>query len=141
MSGKYSIIDTNWIISCFNEHEFFNWAPENILFLSKEHKLLMDEKFDEYGDSYTDLTTVESLRRTMDRVELDVINYQILFLLFSLLPMINHNCNFLQDNLVNPEVDTFLEFQKELFDQEQCFKIFEKCQAYFDDLNLVSFTS
>lgn len=40
---------------------------------------------------------------------------------------------------MNTEVDTFLEFQKELFDKEQCFKVFEKCQVYFDDLNLVSF--
>lgn len=40
----------------------------------------MDEKFDEYGDSYTDLATVESLHRAMDRVELDVIIYRtILF--------------------------------------------------------------
>jgi len=139
LSGKYSIIDTNWIVSCFNENEFFNWAPENILFLSKEHQLLMDEKFDEYGDSYSDLATVESLHRAMDRVELHVINYQILFLLSSLLPKINYNCNFIQDDLVNPKGDTFLEFQKELFDQEQCFKTFEKCHAYFDDLNLVSF--
>jgi len=32
----------------------------------------MDEKFDQYGDSYTELATVETLRRSMDRVELDV---------------------------------------------------------------------
>lgn len=31
-----------------------------------------------------------------------------------------------------------MEFQKELFGEELCFKIFGKCQAYFDDLNLVS---
>lgn len=36
------------------------------------------------------------------------------------------------------EVDTFLEFQKELFNEEQCFKIFEKSHAYFDNLSLVS---
>jgi len=32
----------------------------------------MDEKFDQFGDSYTELATVETLRRAMDRVELDV---------------------------------------------------------------------
>lgn len=32
----------------------------------------MDEKFDQYGDSYTELATVETLRHAMDRVELDV---------------------------------------------------------------------
>lgn len=37
----------------------------------------MDEKFDKYGDSYTELATVESLRRAMDRVEIDVCIYQI----------------------------------------------------------------
>lgn len=45
----------------------------------------------------------------------------------------------MQDDLVNAEFDTFLEFQKELLDEEQCFKVFEKCQAYFDGLNLVRF--
>jgi len=37
----------------------------------------MDEKFDQYGDSYTELATVETLRHAMDQVELDVriINY------------------------------------------------------------------
>ncbi|XP_022180301.1 DNA ligase 4 isoform X4 [Myzus persicae] len=111
LSGKYSIISTKWILSCFIDTEFLNWTPENVLFLSKEHQLLMDEKFDQYGDSYTELATVETLRRAMDRVELD-------------------------DDLVNTEVDAFLEFQNELFNEEQCFKIFEKCQVYFDDLNL-----
>ncbi|VVC30005.1 Hypothetical protein CINCED_3A019636 [Cinara cedri] len=111
LSGKHSIIDTKWILSCFADNEFLNWTPENVLFLSKEHQLLMDANFDQYGDSYTELTTVDGLRRVMNRVELD-------------------------DDLVNTEVDTFLEFQKELFDKEQCFKVFEKCQVYFDDLNL-----
>ncbi|XP_060868826.1 DNA ligase 4 isoform X1 [Metopolophium dirhodum] len=111
LSGKHSIISTKWILSCFIDNEFLNWTPENVLFLSKEHQLLMDEKFDQYGDSYTELATVETLRRSMDRVELD-------------------------DDLVNTEVDAFLEFQNELFNEEQCFKIFEKCQVYFDDLNL-----
>lgn len=32
----------------------------------------MDENFDQYGDSYTDFATVESLRSAMNRVELDV---------------------------------------------------------------------
>ncbi|KAL5243761.1 hypothetical protein ACI65C_011171 [Semiaphis heraclei] len=111
LSGKHSIINTKWILSCFTDNEFLNWTPENVLFLSKEHQLLMDEKFDQYGDSYTELATVETLRHAMDRVELD-------------------------EDLVNSEVDAFLEFQNELFNEEQCFKIFEKFQVYFDDLNL-----
>jgi len=72
LSGKHSIISTKWILSCFNDNEFLNWTPENVLFLSKEHQLLMDEKFDQYGDSYTELATVDTLRQAMDRVELDV---------------------------------------------------------------------
>ncbi|XP_025209212.1 DNA ligase 4 isoform X1 [Melanaphis sacchari] len=111
LSGKYSIISTKWILSCFNDNEFLNWTPENVLFLSKEHQLLMNEKFDQYGDSYTELATVETLRQAMDRVELD-------------------------DDLINTEVDAFLDFKNELFNEEQCFKIFEKYQVYFDDLNL-----
>jgi len=46
--------------------------------------------------------------------------------------------DFIQEDLVNSEVDAFLEFRNELFNEEQCFKIFEKFQVYFDDLNLVS---
>jgi len=111
LSGKHSIIHTKWILSCFMDNEFLNWTPEDVLFLSKEHQKLMNEKFDQYGDSYTELATVESLRYAINRIELD-------------------------DDLINTEVDTFLEFQKELFDEEQCFKIFEKYQTYFDDLNL-----
>lgn len=72
LSGKHSIIDTKWILLCFKDNEFLNWTPENVLFLSKEHKLLMDEKFDQYGDSYTELTTVDGLRHAMNQVELDV---------------------------------------------------------------------
>lgn len=59
------------------ENEFLNWEPEHILFLSNEHNVLMDEKFDKYGDSFSELATVESLRRAMDRVEIDVCIYQI----------------------------------------------------------------
>lgn len=54
------------------DEEFLNWTPENVLFLSKNHKILMDDNFDEYGDSYTEMATVDSLRRAMNRVELDV---------------------------------------------------------------------
>lgn len=54
------------------DNEFLNWTPDNVLFLTKEHQLLMDDNFDQYGDSYTELATVDSLRRAMDRVELDV---------------------------------------------------------------------
>jgi len=52
--------------------------------------------------------------------------------------IISNWSDFIQDDLVNTEVDAFLDFQNELFNEEQCFKIFEKCQVYFDDLNLVS---
>lgn len=72
LSGKHSIINTKWILSCFDDNEFLNWTPENCLFLSKEHKLLMDENFDQYGDSYTKFTTVDELRLVMNQVELDV---------------------------------------------------------------------
>lgn len=54
------------------DQEFLNWVPENVLFLSKEHQLLMNENFDEYGDNYSEMATVESLRCAMNRVELDV---------------------------------------------------------------------
>lgn len=81
LSGKHSIISTKWILSCFIDNEFLNWTPENVLFLSKEHQLLMDEKFDQYGDSYTELATVETLRRAMDRVELDVCIYNYYYTL------------------------------------------------------------
>lgn len=74
LSGKHSIINTKWLLSCIADNEFLNWTHENILYLSKEHKLLMDETFDQYGDSYTELTDVENLRQAMNRVELDVIN-------------------------------------------------------------------
>lgn len=60
------------MLSCFMDNEFLNWTPDNVLFLTKEHQLLMDDNFDQYGDSYTELATVDSLRRAMDRVELDV---------------------------------------------------------------------
>jgi len=102
----------------------------------------MDEKFDQYGDSYTELATVETLRRAMDQVELDVciIDHchllKLKYLISQLLFITYYG--FSQDDLVNPEVDAFLEFQNELFNEEQCFKIFEKFQVYFDDLNLVS---
>lgn len=32
----------------------------------------MDEKFDQYGDSYSEMATIDSLRCVMNRVELDV---------------------------------------------------------------------
>lgn len=54
------------------DKEFLNWTPDNVLFLTKEHQLLMDDNFDQYGDSYTELATIDSLRSAMDRVELDV---------------------------------------------------------------------
>lgn len=73
LSGKHSIINTNWLLSCIVDNEFLNWTHDNILYLSKEHQLLMGENFDQYGNSYTELTDVESLRRAMNRVELDVI--------------------------------------------------------------------
>lgn len=59
------------------DKEFLNWVPENILFLSKEHQLLMDENFDQYGDSYSEMATVESLRCAMNKVELDVCIFKV----------------------------------------------------------------
>lgn len=142
LSGKHSIINTKWILSCFKDNEFLNWIPENVLFLTKEHQMLMDENFDEYGDSYSELATIESLHRAMSRVELDVcifiINFMIRF--GNIKPAFFCFVFYIQDDLINAKFDTFLEFQKELFDEEPCFKIFEKCQVYFDDLNLVSLT-
>lgn len=54
------------------DREFLDWTPEYVLFLTKEDQLLMDDNYDQYGDSYTKLSTVESLQHAMNQVELDV---------------------------------------------------------------------
>lgn len=117
------------------DNEFLNWTPENVLYLNKEHQILMDDNYDEYGDHYTEFATVESLRSALDRVEIDVYNFHIFFFFHSIISY----CFVQEDDLINTHSDTFLEFKKELFDGEPCFKVFQKCKAYFDDLNLVNF--
>ncbi|XP_050525121.1 DNA ligase 4 [Daktulosphaira vitifoliae] len=109
MKGEHSIVNIKWILLCFNENEFINWTPEDVLALSKEHKVLMDEKFDNYGDSYFENDTVDSLRMAMNRVEL---------------------------NDVNMTEESFIKFQRDLFSEITCFKTFGKCFVYFDNLDL-----
>lgn len=62
--------------------EFLDWTPEYVLFLTKEDQLLMDDKYDQYGDSYSKLATVESLQHAMNRVELDVCISTLLYILY-----------------------------------------------------------
>lgn len=62
--------------------EFLDWTPEYVLFLTKEDQLLMDDKYDQYGDSYLKLATVESLQHAMNRVELDVCSLTLLYILY-----------------------------------------------------------
>nr|XP_039270853.1 DNA ligase 4-like [Styela clava] len=68
-SGKHDVVKVSWLLLCLEKGEIVPFMPEDMLFTSEKTKLKFADKFDKYGDEYTEDIDVEKLKQLFSKVE------------------------------------------------------------------------
>lgn len=108
----YDIVKLDWLINCLNSKRFVQYKPSDFLYCTNETKKYLKEVYDEFGDSYQEDHTIESLRE-----------------LFSSL---NSNSNYLNFKIKNLR-EQIAEIEDEYFPNDFIqFRIFRLDTIYLD---------
>lgn len=63
---KYDIINLNWLKRTIKDGNLLGYQQEDVYYLGYNYKNCLSDELDRYGDSYTEPTTVEKLKRTFE---------------------------------------------------------------------------
>ncbi|RZF41479.1 hypothetical protein LSTR_LSTR000193 [Laodelphax striatellus] len=68
-SGKHDIVTVNWFFQCITMGFIVDFHPEDLICMCEDTSQRMKIMFDEYGDSFTEPATMDSLKEVFGRVE------------------------------------------------------------------------
>ncbi|XP_013776591.1 DNA ligase 4-like isoform X1 [Limulus polyphemus] len=66
--NRYDVVRAEWLLRCVEEKQFIPWTPFDLWSMREATQEQIAERYDSYGDSYTEETTVENLRKVFDNI-------------------------------------------------------------------------
>lgn len=76
-SGRYNVAHVDWLLRSIAAAELLPWTPADLLHATSTIKKGLSEKYDKFGDSYTQPLTKHSLKYVFEQVEKMVIHVLI----------------------------------------------------------------
>jgi DNA ligase-4 len=67
--GFYDIVYADWLIRCIESKSFLIWKPSDMIYSKPETERMFSKSYDQYGDSYDQDCTVESLKEIFSKME------------------------------------------------------------------------
>ncbi|PSN53926.1 hypothetical protein C0J52_02408, partial [Blattella germanica] len=68
-SGKCCVAKIDWLLRSISSKQLLSWSPADLMFATMEIEQELSSQYDEFGDSYTQPATKESLRYSLEQVE------------------------------------------------------------------------
>ncbi|KAK8384182.1 hypothetical protein O3P69_009133 [Scylla paramamosain] len=68
-SSKHNVVLPSWVVASCSSGRLLPWGPLDILHLREKERNVMQDMFDQFGDSYTEPTDGKTLRRVMMRMK------------------------------------------------------------------------
>ncbi|XP_075216917.1 DNA ligase 4-like isoform X3 [Lycorma delicatula] len=68
-NGWHDVVTVDWFLNCIELKEILNFRPKDLICMSKNTQKKMNLLYDEYGDSYTETATLESLKDSLSKVQ------------------------------------------------------------------------
>ncbi|XP_039278065.1 DNA ligase 4 [Nilaparvata lugens] len=68
-SGKHDIVTVSWFLQCVQLGYLVDFHPKDLICMCEDTSERMKIMYDEYGDSFTEPTTLENLKEVLSRVE------------------------------------------------------------------------
>jgi DNA ligase-4 len=69
---QHSIVRVEWLMRCIDAHELLPWTPADLFHATPTVKEQLSAEYDEFGDSYTQPLTKESLTYVLQKAALSV---------------------------------------------------------------------
>ncbi|KAI5750735.1 hypothetical protein M8J77_000828 [Diaphorina citri] len=67
--GNYNVVRLAWLERCVARKTLLEWTPDEVLCLVGDALIEMNNKYDPYGDSYTEPLSVERLASLLNRID------------------------------------------------------------------------
>ncbi|KAI5711248.1 hypothetical protein M8J75_015420 [Diaphorina citri] len=67
--GNYNVVRAAWLERCVARKTLLEWTPDEVLCLVGDALIEMNNKYDPYGDSYTEPLSVERLASLLNRID------------------------------------------------------------------------
>ena len=67
-SGKCTVAKLEWLFHCITSKQMLSWTPADLLYATADVEQKLSMQYDEFGDSYTQPATEESLRYVFEQV-------------------------------------------------------------------------
>lgn len=71
-TNQHNIVRVDWLLRCIAANELLPWTPADLFHATPKVKEQLSTEYDEFGDSYTQPLTEESLTYVMERAALSV---------------------------------------------------------------------
>lgn len=70
--NQHNIARVDWLLRCIAAHELLPWTPADLFHATPTVKEQLSAEYDEFGDSYTQPLTEDSLKYVLERAALSV---------------------------------------------------------------------
>jgi hypothetical protein len=70
--NQHNIAHVDWLLRCIAAHELLPWTPADLFHATPTVKEQLSAEYDEFGDSYTQPLTKESLTFVLEKAGLSV---------------------------------------------------------------------
>ena len=76
--GFYDIVNADWLIRCIESKKYLKWKPTDMIHAKPETEKMFSQSYDQYGDSYDQDCTIESLKEIFSRMDSKITNKNLL---------------------------------------------------------------
>ncbi|XP_052257350.1 DNA ligase 4-like [Dreissena polymorpha] len=105
-SNNYDIVRADWLLRCFDSNTLIPWCPGDMLSTKPSTQHLIQQEFDEHGDSYVEDTDPDCLKQIMANITVKP-----------------------SDKLSNHDI---AELEEKYFPDESPYGLFRTCKLYMD---------
>lgn len=110
-NNKYDIVKADWLVKVIESNTWISWSPADMISVTPATQKVFQQGFDQYGDSYTTLTTEGELRNVFERIS----------------------------NVEPLSQEAIVELEEEYFHEDSPYGLLRTCRIYIDSNATLSF--